>query len=40
MKYKTWDEIREGRNAPELTDIIVKGLWELKVVNPPLSIET
>lgn len=39
MNYNSWDEFREGRNVPELTDMILKGFRELKVVDP-LSHET
>ena len=39
MKYKNWQELRKGRNIPQLTDMIVQGLSEVNT-GDPLSRET
>lgn len=34
LGYSNWDNLREGRNSAQLTDVILKGLCNLKDVNP------
>ena len=39
MNYKCWNDLHKGRDFPQLTDMIVKGLRKENVVDP-LSRET
>lgn len=32
MGYSNWDELRENKNIPQLTDVIFKGLCKVKNV--------
>jgi hypothetical protein len=33
MKYKSWDELREGRSAGRMTDMIIEALQKQNVVD-------